>query len=57
MPSAPVFHDTGEQCLFRIICNIWAKPIDDLSEMTIWKMNNLRHHHERFEGLEDFSKQ
>jgi len=36
MPWAPALHDTGEQCLFRIICNIWAKPVDDLSEMTIF---------------------
>ena len=56
MPWAPALHDAGQQCLLGIVSDIWAKPINDLSEMTIRKTNNVRCCHARFERLQDFSE-
>jgi len=53
---APALNNAGQQCLLGIVSDIWAKPIDDLSEMIIWKMNNVRCCHARFERLQDFSE-
>lgn len=46
----------SQQGLFKVIRDIWAKPIDDPSEMTIWKTNNLWCCHAGFERLEDLSE-
>jgi hypothetical protein len=37
----PALHDACEESLFRIVRDVGAKPVDDLSEMAIREANNL----------------
>ena len=42
--------------LFRIVANVWAKPIDSSAKVVVWATDNLGGCHPRFEGLEHFRK-
>jgi hypothetical protein len=42
IPGAPTLNDAGQECLLRIVCNIWPKAVDKAMVMTIGSPSNFR---------------
>ena len=53
---APVLNHPCQCCLFRIVANIWTKPVDSLAEVVICTMNNLGSCHAWLERLKHLGK-
>jgi hypothetical protein len=55
--QAPALYDAHKKCLFWIVHDVGTNPIDHPSEIAVWEMSDLRHHHIRLEWFKYFGEQ